>query len=117
MNANVLLARCRQGAQMYGLRVEERSDAWYATWAFRIDERRVAGEGYGQNVVSALLLQDNAFPGCPHCAGDTFVKCGRCAKLTCWKSGDKSWNCRWAPCRSSGLPSGNIVGFAQHGDV
>ena len=101
---------------MYGLRVEERPNAWYATWAFRVDEHRVAGEGYGQKMVNALLLLDDSFPGCPRCGSNSFVLCNLCAKVSCWASEDRKWTCAWAPCTSSGTPSGNITAFAQHGD-
>jgi hypothetical protein len=117
MNADVLLARCERGSGLYGIRVEERSDAWYATWAFAIDQRRVAHEKYGGSVVTSSLLLGDGFPGCPHCEATSFVKCGECANLTCWDGVLRVWRCRWAPCRCSGVPGGAIESFARHGDA
>ncbi len=117
MNADVLLARCEGGSGLYGIRVEERPDAWYATWAFSLDERRAASEKYGRRVINAGLRVGAGFPGCPHCHAASFVKCGERAHLTCWNDGDRVWRCRWSPCRSSGLPTGAIDSFTQYGDV
>ncbi|MFY1653127.1 hypothetical protein ACN27J_19825 [Solwaraspora sp. WMMB762] len=117
MNADVLLARCERSANLYGLRIEERSDAWYATWAFALDQHRAGREKYGNAVIYALLRLDEGFPGCPHCEAGSFVKCGQCARLTCWDGDARVWRCRWSPCRSSGVPSGQIESFHQHGDV
>src|SRR5262249_44726608 len=107
MKADVLLARCQRSAEMYGLRVEDRPDAWYATWAFGLDEGRISREGYGQNVVNKLLQVSDTFPGCPHCGANSFVQCRLCDKLTCWVAGTRTWKCAWAPCTSHGAPSGN----------
>jgi hypothetical protein len=117
VNADVLLARCEGSTDLYGVRVEERSGAWYATWAFVLDQRRAGREKYGSAVVNAFLLLGEGFPGCPHCEAGSFVKCRECAHLTCWDGAVRVWRCQWSPCRSSGVPSGPIESFNQHGDV
>ncbi|MEU5692309.1 hypothetical protein [Actinosynnema sp. NPDC020468] len=116
MRADVVLARCGRDSALYGLRVEQRPDAWYVTWAFALDEKRASGEKYGAADISGLLLTADDFPGCPRCKVDSFVKCGLCGRFTCWRAGERRWRCRWAPCRSHGAPSGSISSFSTRGD-
>lgn len=117
MRADVLLARCGRDSALYGLRIEQRPDAWYATWAFSLDEKRAKGERYDAANVSGLLLVSGEFPGCPRCGVDSFVKCALCGRFTCWRGGEPQWYCRWAPCRSYGAPSGSITSFSTLGDL
>jgi hypothetical protein len=117
VNADVLLARCEGSSELYGIRAEDRSDAWYATWTFTVDQRRAGREHYGNTVVNARLLLGDGFPGCPHCAAGSFVKCNQCGHITCWDGAVRVWSCRWTPCQSSGVPAGSIQSFHQHGDL
>ncbi|MEU4807165.1 hypothetical protein [Actinosynnema sp. NPDC023587] len=115
MRADVLLARCRQGAALYGLRVEQHPESWYATWAFVIDEAKARGEKYEATTTEGGLGIGEGFPGCPRCTADSFVQCGRCGRLSCWVTG-AHWSCQWAPCTSAGRPRGAIRAFSAHGD-
>ncbi|GAA1027131.1 hypothetical protein GCM10009557_07290 [Virgisporangium ochraceum] len=115
-----MLARCEKASEpsgLYGIRVEERSDAWYATWGFALNQRRATRERYGDTVVRSSLLLADGFPGCPHCEAASFVQCGTCQRLTCWDGAVRVWHCRWTPCRGSGVPGGAIERFGRHGDV
>jgi hypothetical protein len=116
MRAEVLTARCRRDAALYGLRAEERSDAWYVTWSFTIDEKSARREKYEENTINGTIQVDPGFPVCPRCAANSFVKCGRCGHLSCWVDGDPEWFCKWAPCPGSGAPSGQITSLTAQGD-
>jgi|SRR6266568_2824688 len=115
MTADVVMSRCRQGSGLYGIRIEQRTDGWYATWAFSIDERKTHNEKHGQNTIGGRLQLGDGFPGCPRCGADSFVRCNLCGKLSCWRAGEY-WRCQWAPCTSSGMPSGQIESFTSSGD-
>ncbi|PSL53368.1 hypothetical protein B0I31_109158 [Saccharothrix carnea] len=115
MRADVVLARCRQGSALYGLRVEQHPESWYATWAFAIDEAKARGERYDATTIDGGLRIGEGFPGCPRCTADSFVQCGSCGRLSCWVSGSY-WHCQWPPCTSSGNPRGAIRTFNAHGD-
>ncbi len=43
---------------------------------------------------------------CPWCGNDSYVKCGKCGKLTCYESETKKFLC--AHCGNSGEVSGSI---------
>lgn len=45
------------------------------------------------------------YPGCPQCRADSYVKCGVCARLSCWQSGTLS-TCGW--CGNTAPVSGQI---------
>ncbi|MEV6348680.1 hypothetical protein [Actinoplanes sp. NPDC051851] len=46
------------------------------------------------------------YPGCPGCGGDSYVRCGSCRQLGCWKSADPRFTC--GNCGNSGPVSGSI---------
>lgn len=116
MRADVLLARCGRGSGLYGLRVEERLDSWYSTWAFPIGESHAQGEKYQATSVNGGLLLDSGFPGCPRCGANSFALCSQCGKLSCWSTTSPHWRCDWFPCTATGSPSGSITSFTAHGD-
>lgn len=116
MRAEVLTARCRQDANLFGLRVEERPDAWYVTWSFPIDETSARREKYEETVINGTIQIDPGFPVCARCAADTFVQCGVCGRLSCWMRGDPAWFCKWSPCTGSGAPRGEIRSLTAQGD-
>jgi hypothetical protein len=116
MKAEVLIARCRQDAALYGLRAEERTDSWYVTWSFRIDETSARREKYEETVINGTIQVDPGVPACARCTADRFVQCGLCGRVTCWNSGDPAWFCKWSPCTGSGTPTGQIQSIAAQGD-
>ena len=39
MKAAVILTKCKQSHELFGIRAEQREDsAWYATWAFKVSQ-------------------------------------------------------------------------------
>src|SRR5688500_2221930 len=102
MRAEVLIARCRQDAGLFGLRAEDRTNSWYVTWSFRINEKVARREKYEGTIINGTIQVDPGFPVCARCAADSFAKCGTCGRLSCWMSGDPQWFCKWAPCTGFG---------------
>ena len=98
--ATVIMARCKQSRNPFGMRVERRSDGiWYFNWAFILAEKSARNEGYSNSTISGNMALDPEYPGCPYCGSGGWVSCGSCGKLTC--SGDESYfTCAW--CGNSG---------------
>lgn len=95
MEATVILARCPDNRQVYGMRTEKMPDGdWRRNWAFAIDERRAKSEGYDRLKVRGSLRYTAEYPGCPYCGAKNLVQCGNCGKLTCWK-GEEELACAW----------------------
>ena len=95
MEAKVLIFKCTQRNEPFGVRVERMSDQdWWRTWAFRINPRVAAREGYDQNEIQGNLYATEEYPGCPHCGTDNFVQCGRCQKVSCWHN-ETRLTCPW----------------------
>ncbi len=60
---------------------------------------------------SGRFLMTDAYPGCPSCGADAFVRCGRCAETSCW---DHTWPMFHCPrCGNSGPVEGEIT--SMHG--
>ncbi len=78
----VLLARCAKRKEPFGVRLERRDRAWFATWAFRTRAASAAREGYGATVAEGGLDLDASYPGCPWCEATTLVQCP-CDKVSC----------------------------------
>ena len=68
MEATVILARCPDNRQVYGMRTEKMPDGdWRRNWAFALDERRAKSEGYDRLKVRGSLRYTAEYPGCPYC--------------------------------------------------
>lgn len=46
------------------------------------------------------------YQGCPGCGSDSYVRCGSCGQLGCWRSTEAYFSC--GNCGRSGLVSGAI---------
>jgi hypothetical protein len=46
------------------------------------------------------------YEGCPGCGSDSYVRCGPCAQLGCWRSSEPVFTC--GNCGNSGPVSGRI---------
>ncbi len=93
--ATVVMAKCRESKQPFGMRVEKRKDSvWYCTWAFKLSERAAAREGYGDTLVSGRVDFDTEYPGCPYCGASGWFVCASCDKLTC-NDGEDHVTCSW----------------------
>lgn len=96
IQANVIMSKCRHSKAPFGIRIEQREDTvWYCTWAFKISEKKASGEGYMNNKISGQVEFDSGYPGCPHCGGNGWVKCGKCGRLACWGTDAAKFTCPW----------------------
>ncbi len=51
-----------------------------------------------------------SYPGCPHCGARSYVKCGACGHLSCWR-GSGEFSCGW--CANRGPVEGTIQTLAR----
>jgi len=99
LNAKVIMAKCSKTQKCFGIRIEQRGNEWVQTWAFPIDERKAAREGYSaSSTVTLSGKEDDGFPGCPHCGTKMFFICA-CGKLSCSSIGAQMHTCPW--CRQT----------------
>ena len=91
----ILLARCRHSKTSFGIRLEEKRPAeWGADWAFPIQERSAAREGYDRTHIAGSFTVDPAYPGCSHCEAKGYFKCC-CGKVACWDGQESPAVCPW----------------------
>lgn len=95
MNAKVVLCRCHKTRELFGIRIEERNQDWYRTWAFKIDEHKAKREKFDTNQLTGSLMEDAAFPGCPYCGSHGFFQCNCGGKLTCCDDDSVQGTCAW----------------------
>lgn len=53
IEAKVAFAHCREGKNIYGVRMEKTSLGWKYNWAFKLIDSRAKTEGYGHEILSA----------------------------------------------------------------
>jgi hypothetical protein len=113
-NIVIVMGRCSQSKQGFGIRFERRGgDEWAGTWAFAIKDAAAKREGYEKTQMNGRFSLDDAFPGCPHCSAHGFFCCG-CGKLACWNGESRVVTCPW--CGRSGELSGEITSLDGGGD-
>ena len=95
MDAKVLLAKCRENGQMFGIRAEKRKNDWIRTFTFKVDEERAKNEGFNETSISGTFDKTEDYPGCPYCQKMEFFTCPTCGKLTCIIWDEKTGICRW----------------------
>jgi primosomal protein N' len=114
-NVVIVLARCSQNHQLYGMRMEEKlSGQWMADWAFIIKEITAKKEGYDRTVIHGSFSKYQTFPGCPHCHALNFFQCGSCKKVTCWNGESRNVVCAW--CGNEGKLEGAIESLGAGDD-
>ena len=60
MKAAVILTKCKQSHELFGIRAEQREDsAWYATWAFKVSEHTASREKFGDTEISGNVYVTN----------------------------------------------------------
>ncbi len=92
-NVAIVLARCTQTKQYYGMRFEERAPGyWSANWAFPLQEAIAKVEGYDRVQVKGNIELDGEYPGCPHCPNMSILQCP-CQKVMCWDTLSQSVTC------------------------
>ncbi len=95
MNANVVLCKCLKSKKLYGMRIEERDNDWFRTWAFKITENKAKHEGYEKMKIIGSLQPTLEYPGCPYCGTSNIVHCGTCGKMSCRSSESDIFICPW----------------------
>lgn len=103
MEATVILARCPDTGELYGMRTERMPDGdWRRNWAFRVSARQASAEGYDKTQIRGSLHCEAGYPGCPYCGASALVQCGKCGRLSCWKGRDMQ-SCPWCGVRMDGI--------------
>lgn len=111
-NVVVVLARCRYGAQPFGVRFEEKLPGrWIADWAFAIQEQAASREGYDRASIEGKFGFDPDYPGCPYCFARKLVRCGHCKRVLCYDGKEGQLTCPWCGA------SGRVTGTAGQVDV
>lgn len=120
-NVVIIMARCSQTKQSFGIRLEERSSScWIADWAFPIQELTAKKEGYGNIEISGSFSVDAAYPGCPHCQRRSYCLCGgnsfsKCNKVGCDDEEENNkYSCPW--CNKKVVIDGSITSLTVGGD-
>lgn len=95
VNAQIILARCKNTKRLFGARIEEQSDkSWIMNWAFPIKDEVAKDEGFDKSKLTADIYIANEYPGCPDCKAKNVVSCGTCGKLTCFNN-EPEFDCAW----------------------
>lgn len=96
MEVSVFLQKCPSSKRMCGIRIQKMDDGdWWRTWAFKVDPEQAQREKFDQNTIQGNLWYTDEFPGCPHCGAMSFVQCGTCKKISCFKGEEKEVPCLW----------------------
>jgi hypothetical protein len=115
-NIAIVVARCCQTAEGFGIRFERLGDArWSATWAFALKETAAKREGYDRSEISGVIELDRSYPGCPHCAKSRIVLCGSCTKVSCWNGETRLVTCPW--CGNRAELAGTITSLTSKNDA
>ena len=63
MKAAVILTKCKQAHDLFGIRTEQREDGdWYATWAFKVSEHTAGREKFGDTEISGNVYVTTEYP-------------------------------------------------------
>ncbi len=115
IEAQVALAKCREGKKIYGVRMEKTSLGWKYDWAFTLSESRAKSENYSSTKIKGNIYPDSEYPGCPYCGAKSFVVCG-CGRLNCNNSDEKIFTCEWCGAKGE-LVDYQGDGFDSAGDI
>jgi uncharacterized protein YegL len=111
----VVLARCATGGSLYGVRlVGEQGKEWRVEWAFPVEERLAAREGYDRAEISGSFVFGTEWSGCLFCSSQSLLRCV-CGALGCWTGTPGVVVCPW--CRIRGQSSGPATTIATGPDV
>ncbi len=115
IEAQVVLAKCRESKKTYAVRMEKDSFGWKYNWAFIPSEERIKKENYAKTKIIGNIYPDSEYPGCPYCKAMNFVICS-CGKINCYNNEEGEFVCGW--CGSKGeLFDYTGEGFDSAGDV
>lgn len=116
IEAEVVLAKCREGKKIFGVRMEKTSLGWKYNWAFKIGDKRAGAEGYANTRIKGNIYPDPEYPGCPYCKGKSFIICGNCGRIYCNNEHNGMSTCEW--CGNTGtLGVYDGAGINASGDV
>ena len=91
----VVMARCSQSQQGFGIRFEEQGRGrWVADWAFAIKETPARSASYDRGEITGAFEFDAAYPGCPHCHAPSIFQCV-CGQVACWDGESHAVTCPW----------------------
>ena len=93
MQATVIMAKCKNSKENFGVRAEQQGSTWVFTWAFKISDKVAANEGYDTTNVSGVISLNADYPGCPHCESMGFTQCGSCKKIACYRGNEGKVTC------------------------
>jgi hypothetical protein len=114
LNVVIVMARCRQSRQPFGLRFEEKQPGhWLADWAFPLKETSARREGYDRSEIRGAFGFDTGFPGCPSCRAHSIFRCG-CGKVACWDGEQQVVTCPW--CGNTARLEGTIDRLSMEHD-
>ena len=112
----IVSARCSGTTGGFGIRFERSAEAqWSATWTFALKEGVATREGYDQSEITGTIRLDSSYPGCPHCAKASIVRCGRCGRVACWDGEARVVTCPW--CKNRELIGGQITSLLSRNDA
>ena len=86
MQAKIVLCKCPNSKDLYGIRIQKQNNDWHRTWAFKITEDKAKKEGYENSKITGSMLPTPEYPGCPYRCGSTDIAQCSCGKLFCWRS-------------------------------
>lgn len=116
IEAQVALAKCREGKKIYGVRFEKTSLGWKYNWAFKLSDNRVKQENYANTQIKGNIYIDPEYPGCPYCGVKGFFICMSCGKLNCNNIKEKIVTCEWCGAKGE-LTTYEGGGFNSSGDI
>jgi hypothetical protein len=91
----VVMARCSQTQQGFGIRFEEQGRGrWVADWAFATKETQARSASYDRGEITGAFEFDAAYPGCPHCRAPSIFQCV-CGQVACWNGESHAVTCPW----------------------
>jgi hypothetical protein len=112
----IIMARCSRSKKSFGIRMEDKlAGQWSADWAFAMKEDAAKREGYDKSDISGNFSIDDTYPGCPYCEQLSFVKCGKCEKVSCGGEQGSTHVCPW--CNNNAQISGYIESLSAGNDL
>ena len=102
--------KCTKEKKLFHLRYDfAADDRWVLTYGIRDDVFKSMSEsensGKSQKTIDISEARTGPQYKCPYCGNDSYVRCGKCRKLTCY---DDSGRFSCAHCGNSGKVSGVI---------
>jgi hypothetical protein len=104
---------CSTQRQPTVLRFHRSGATYVAIGASKQRPGSVIPKGDGGGTSNGSFTTTPAYPGCPYCRADGFVRCGRCQELSCHDDTWEIFNC--PRCGNSGPVTGFIESVSGMG--